>query len=56
MPFLHDPDAFLGKFMIGEHISRKRVSKSKKVALPILNPDAAGIDIGAHRDLCRSTR
>jgi hypothetical protein len=28
---------------------RKRigVSKSKRVALPILNPDAAGIDIGA---------
>src|SRR6266568_7994366 len=26
---------------------RKRVNKSKKVALPILNPDAAGIDIGA---------
>ena len=25
---------------------RKRVNKSKKVALPILNPDAAGIDIG----------
>jgi hypothetical protein len=28
-------------------MSRKRVSKSKKVALPILNPNAAGIDIGA---------
>src|SRR3954453_1889882 len=26
---------------------RKRVNKSKKVALPVLNPDAAGIDIGA---------
>lgn len=26
---------------------RKRVNKGKKVALPILNPDAAGIDIGA---------
>lgn len=26
---------------------RKRVSKNKKVALPVLNPDAAGIDIGA---------
>src|SRR6202049_265032 len=26
---------------------RKRVNKSRKVALPILNPDAAGIDIGA---------
>ena len=26
---------------------RKRVNKSKRVALPILNPDAAGIDIGA---------
>jgi hypothetical protein len=25
---------------------RKRVNKSKKVALPILNPEAAGIDIG----------
>ncbi len=28
-------------------MSRKRISKNKKVALPILNPDAAGIDIGA---------
>jgi transposase len=28
-------------------MSRKRVSNNKKVALPILNPDAAGIDIGA---------
>jgi transposase len=26
---------------------RKRVNKTKKVALPVLNPDAAGIDIGA---------
>jgi len=26
---------------------RKRVSKSKNVTLPVLNPDAAGIDIGA---------
>lgn len=26
---------------------RKRVNKNKKVALPVLNPDAAGIDIGA---------
>jgi transposase len=26
---------------------RKRVSKNKKVTLPVLNPDAAGIDIGA---------
>lgn len=26
---------------------RKRVSKNRKVALPVLNPDAAGIDIGA---------
>jgi transposase len=26
---------------------RKRVRKNKKVALPVLNPDAAGIDIGA---------
>jgi len=32
---------------MGEHMGRKRVSKSKKVALPVLNPDAAGIDIGA---------
>ena len=31
----------------GEDMPRKRVSKSKKVALPVLNPDAAGIDIGA---------
>jgi transposase len=28
-------------------MSRKRISKNKKVALPVLNPDAAGIDIGA---------
>jgi hypothetical protein len=28
-------------------MSRKRVIKNKKVALPVLNPDAAGIDIGA---------
>jgi hypothetical protein len=28
-------------------MSSKRVSKNKKVALPVLNPDAAGIDIGA---------
>jgi hypothetical protein len=28
-------------------VPRKRVNKSKKVALPVLNPDAAGIDIGA---------
>jgi transposase len=28
-------------------MSRKRVNKKKNVALPILNPDAAGIDIGA---------
>lgn len=26
---------------------RKRVNKNKKVTLPVLNPDAAGIDIGA---------
>src|SRR5215831_485986 len=26
---------------------RKRVTKNKNVALPVLNPDAAGIDIGA---------
>jgi transposase len=26
---------------------RKRVNKNKKVALPVLNPDSAGIDIGA---------
>jgi len=26
---------------------RKRVSRNKKVAPPVLNPDAAGIDIGA---------
>jgi transposase len=28
-------------------MSRKRVNKNKKVTLPVLNPDAAGIDIGA---------
>lgn len=28
-------------------MSRKRLGKSKKVAMPVLNPDAAGIDIGA---------
>lgn len=28
-------------------MSRKRMSNNKKVALPMLNPDAAGIDIGA---------
>ncbi len=28
-------------------MSRKRANKNKKVALPILHPDAAGIDIGA---------
>jgi transposase len=28
-------------------MSRKRMSNNKKVALPLLNPDAAGIDIGA---------
>jgi transposase len=26
---------------------RKRVNRNKKVALPVLNPDAAGVDIGA---------
>src|SRR5205823_5026335 len=33
--------------LIGEHMPRKRVTKNKKVALPVLNPNAAGIDIGA---------
>jgi transposase len=28
-------------------MTRKRANKNKNVALPILNPDAAGIDIGA---------
>lgn len=28
-------------------MARKRVNKNKRVALPVLNPDAAGIDIGA---------
>jgi transposase len=28
-------------------MSHKRVNKNKKVTLPVLNPDAAGIDIGA---------
>ena len=28
-------------------MSRKRMSNNKKVALPMLNPDAAGVDIGA---------
>jgi transposase len=28
-------------------MARKRVNKNKKVVLPVLNPDAAGIDIGA---------
>jgi transposase len=26
---------------------RKRINKNKKVTLPVLNPDAAGVDIGA---------
>ena len=30
-----------------DYMPRKRVSKNKKVSLPVLNPDAAGIDIGA---------
>jgi transposase len=33
--------------LIEEYMARKRVSKNKKVTLPVLNPDAAGIDIGA---------
>lgn len=34
--------------MIAEGLmARKRINKNKKVDLPVLNPDAAGIDIGA---------
>ena len=47
VPLLHDPDPAPANSLIGEHMPRKRVSKNKKVALPVLNPDAAGIDIGA---------
>ena len=28
-------------------MARKRINKTKKVTLPVMNPDAAGIDIGA---------
>src|SRR6267142_5438955 len=28
-------------------MARRRINKNKKVDLPVLNPDAAGIDIGA---------
>jgi transposase len=48
VPFFHDPDRRLSVIHLTEdHMSRKRMNKNKKVALPILNPDAAGIDIGA---------
>ena len=37
-----------GKIVISRgDMPRKRVDKNKKVALPVLNPDSAGIDIGA---------
>jgi hypothetical protein len=44
------PGPVPGKFNIfREDMPRKRVSrnKNKKVSLPVLNPDSAGIDIGA---------
>jgi transposase len=34
-------------FQTEDHMARKRINKTKKVTLPVMNPDAAGIDIGA---------
>jgi len=44
----HDPDRWPRQIHFQkDQMPRKRVSKSKNVTLPVLNPDAAGIDIGA---------
>jgi transposase len=43
---LHDPDRWFRQQSMKDRMPRKRVSK-KKVSLPVLSPDAAGIDIGA---------
>ena len=46
--YFHDSDRRLSAIHIFEDpMSRKRMSNNKKVTLPMLNPDAAGIDIGA---------
>src|SRR5208337_3250698 len=37
----------LEKSFTEDRMPRKRISKNKKVDLPVLNPNAAGIDIGA---------
>lgn len=48
LAFFHDSDRRFSAFHMPEdHMSRKRVRKSQKVTLPILHPDAAGIDIGS---------
>jgi transposase len=47
MPFFHDPDPVPGKFIDRGVYATQTSKQNKKIALPVLNPDAAGIDIGA---------